>query len=150
MKIIHHIAIKYLTYLVLNKRKLNNNKNQYSPYIHYVCVCVCVMYYCLILFHIYIIKKHKEEPTHRKVSSKPHHASRGFLNMVRPMGLNSRRIAQSWFFFTFIQYPHRETNEIKHISNEEVWMENRIQLCQVGWFVACSKLQWVIDTNTQP
>ena len=35
-----------------------------------------------------------QEPTHRKVSSKPHHAPRGFLSKVGPTGSNSRRIAQ--------------------------------------------------------
>ena len=44
----------------------------------------------------------KQEPTHRKVGSKPHPARRGFLSMVGPTGSNSRWIAQCWFFFSFL------------------------------------------------
>ena len=34
-----------------------------------------------------------QEPTHRKVGSKPHTAPRGFLSRVEPIGSYSRRIA---------------------------------------------------------
>jgi len=37
-----------------------------------------------------------QEPTHCKVGSKPHHASRGFLSRVGPTSSNSRRIAWHW------------------------------------------------------
>ena len=39
-----------------------------------------------------------QEPTHRKVGSKPHLVPRGFLSRVGPTGSKSRWIARRWLF----------------------------------------------------
>ena len=39
-----------------------------------------------------------QEPTHRKVGSKSHPTSKGFLRRVGPSGSNARRIARRWLF----------------------------------------------------
>ena len=39
-----------------------------------------------------------QEPTHRKVGSKPHHAPRWFSSKVGPTGSNLRRNARRWLF----------------------------------------------------
>ena len=43
------------------------------------------------------MKVGSQEPTHRKVGSKPHLAPRGFLSKVGPTCSNSHRIVGRWF-----------------------------------------------------
>ena len=99
MNTIHQIVIKYLTYLVFNKRNLIINKNQYPLSSH----SKWISKYCFILF-IYLYF-YKQESTYRKVGSEPHHTSRGFLSKVGPTCSNSRRNAWRWFFFSFLLLP---------------------------------------------
>ena len=92
MKSIHHIAIKYLTYPVLDERKIDNKQEPVPPPTH---THIVMKYqYNVLLLHFISYMFYKQEPTHRKVCSKPHHAPRGFLSMVGPTSSNSRQIAQ--------------------------------------------------------
>jgi hypothetical protein len=103
MKSIHQITIKYLTCLVLNKRKLDNKQEPIlSPP---PSIVNRYQYNATSFYFIFFIEK---ESTHRKVGDKPHLAPREFLSMVGPTGSNSRQITRRWFFFSFsfLWVPH--------------------------------------------
>ena len=133
MKTIHHIAIKYLTYLVLHKRKLDNK--QKPPPLHIV-IDINIMYYYFILFHTFF---YKQEPTHRKVGSTPHPVPRGFLSMVGPTGSNARRIARRcFFFFFFIMFSGP--------LDEQHWGANSAPGREWSWWGTSFVLPWQIIT----
>jgi hypothetical protein len=90
MKTIHQIAIKYLTYLVLNTRNSIINKNQYPPPTHTHSKYSRYQYKVLLIHLISYIFPNKSPP-----------CTRGFLSMVGPTGSIPRRIARRWFFFSF-------------------------------------------------
>ena len=93
MKTILQIAFKYLKYLVLNKRKLDYNKESVSPppLPHTINGYQNHLFIYELLF-LYI--SYKQKPTKCKVGSKPHPTSRRFLSKVGPTGSNSYWTAQ--------------------------------------------------------